>query len=142
MARRDGAGVRLITRKGNDFSVRFPFIVMAMSNLPARSCLIDGEAIVTDDAGLAVLELIRRQRASAAALLYAFDLLELDGEDLRRLPIEIRKRRFAKLLKGAPSNVVLNEHFDGNGTTIYAKQPFCREAADGRARKWPPTLLS
>jgi ATP-dependent DNA ligase len=61
--------VRLITCKGNDFGVQFLFI--AVTNLPARSCLIDGEAIVTDDTGLAVFELIRRQRTSAAAVLCA-----------------------------------------------------------------------
>ena len=44
LARRDSAGVRLITRAGNDFSSRFPFIAMAASKLPVRSCLIDGEA--------------------------------------------------------------------------------------------------
>jgi ATP-dependent DNA ligase len=46
MARRDGAGVRLITRKGNDFTDLFPFIAMAVKSLPVRSCLIEGEAIV------------------------------------------------------------------------------------------------
>ena len=51
MARRDGAGVRLITRNGNDFSSRFPFIAMAVGKLPVRSCLIDGEAIVCDENG-------------------------------------------------------------------------------------------
>ena len=63
MARRDGAGVRLITRSGNDFSSRFPFIAMAISKLPVRSCLIDGEAIVCDESGLAVFDLIRRPRS-------------------------------------------------------------------------------
>jgi bifunctional non-homologous end joining protein LigD len=65
LARRDSAGVRLITRKGNDFSSRFPFIAMAVSKLPVSSCLIDGEAIVCDENGLAVFELIRRQGAFA-----------------------------------------------------------------------------
>jgi ATP-dependent DNA ligase len=60
MARRDGAGVRLITRQGNDFTSRFPFIVEAVAALPKRSFLIDGEAIVTNDGGLAVFNLIRR----------------------------------------------------------------------------------
>src|SRR5438477_12866233 len=54
LARKDGAGVRLITRKGNDFSSRFPFIAMVVSKLSVRSCLIDGEAIVCDENGLAV----------------------------------------------------------------------------------------
>src|SRR6516162_4363164 len=84
LARRDGAGIRLITRAGNDFSSRFPFITMAVGKLPVRSCLIDGEAIVCDETGLAVFDLIRRHDAGEHAILSAFDLLELDGRDLRR----------------------------------------------------------
>jgi ATP-dependent DNA ligase len=55
MARRDGAGIRLITRNGNDFTNRFPIIVAAVTALSARSFLIDGEAIVTNGDGLACL---------------------------------------------------------------------------------------
>jgi bifunctional non-homologous end joining protein LigD len=98
LARKDAAGVRLITRNGNDFSSRFPFIAMAVGKLPVRSCLIEGEAIVCDENGLAVFELIRRQGAVASAVHCAFDLLELDGKDLRCQPIEQRKRLLAKLL--------------------------------------------
>jgi ATP-dependent DNA ligase len=54
MALRDAAGVRLYTRNGNDFTKRFLLIVASVMALPARSCLIDGEAIVSDDSGLAV----------------------------------------------------------------------------------------
>jgi ATP-dependent DNA ligase len=54
LARRDSAGVRLITHAGNDFSGRFPFIAIAVGRLPVRSCLIDGEAIVCDENGLAM----------------------------------------------------------------------------------------
>jgi len=86
LARRDSAGVRLITRAGNDFSSRFPFIAMAVGKLSVRSCLIDGEAIVCDENGLADFELISRQGALASAVHCAFDLLELNGEDLRRSP--------------------------------------------------------
>jgi bifunctional non-homologous end joining protein LigD len=92
MARRDAAGVRLLTRNGHDFAGRFPLAAAAVAALPARSCLIDGEAIVTDHKGLAVFDLIRGHRPSAAAVLCAFDLIELDGEDLRREPIETRER--------------------------------------------------
>src|SRR5947208_14224997 len=53
LARKDAAGVRLITRAGNDFSSRFPFIAIAVRAFPVRSCLIDGEAIVCDADGLA-----------------------------------------------------------------------------------------
>jgi ATP-dependent DNA ligase len=57
---RDGAGVRLITRHGNDFTARFPLAAAAVSALSARSFLIDGEAIVTNSDGLAMFDLIRR----------------------------------------------------------------------------------
>jgi ATP-dependent DNA ligase len=79
LARRNSAGVRLITRAGNDFSQRFPFITMAIGKLPVRSCLIDGEGIVCDENGLADFERIRRHGALASAVHCAFDLLELDG---------------------------------------------------------------
>jgi bifunctional non-homologous end joining protein LigD len=73
------------------FTKRFPLVVPAVAALPARFCLIDGEAIVSDEAGLAVFELIRSFRHDYAAVLCAFDLLEVDGQDLRRVPIEVRK---------------------------------------------------
>ena len=100
MARRDAAGARLLTRNGNDFAGRFPLAAAAVAALPARSCLIDGEAIVTDQRGLAVFDLIRGHRPNAAAVLCAFDLIELDGEDLRRTPIETRKSTLKSLLRG------------------------------------------
>jgi bifunctional non-homologous end joining protein LigD len=118
LARRDSAGVRLITRAGNDFSPRFPFIAIAVAKLPVRSCLIDGEAIVCDENGLAVFELIRRNGELASAVLCAFDLLELDGRDLRREPIEERKRLLAKLLSGSHLSIVLNEHFTDDGAIV------------------------
>jgi hypothetical protein len=133
IVRRDAAGVRLITRKGNDLTYRFPFIALAVAKLPVRSCLIDGEAIVCDDNGLAVFELIRRQRTSATAVHCAFDLLELDGEDLRRVPIERRKAHLAKLLRGAPPTIVLNEHYGADGAIIYRHA--CKLGCEGIVSK-------
>jgi bifunctional non-homologous end joining protein LigD len=103
MARRDAAGARLFTRKGNDFTKRFPTIAAAIEALSARSCFVDGEVIVCDENGLVVFDLIRRRRSSHAdAILCAFDLLELDGDDMRKLPIERRKIVLAKLLGRVP----------------------------------------
>jgi bifunctional non-homologous end joining protein LigD len=76
MARCDGASVRLITRHGNDFTSRFPLAAAAVTALPARSFLLDGEAIVTNDRGLAVFDLIRHKRHGADAVLCTFDLME------------------------------------------------------------------
>jgi bifunctional non-homologous end joining protein LigD len=133
LARRDSAGVRLITRAGNDFSSRFPFIAMAVAKLPLRSCLIDGEAIVCDDNGLAVFDLIHRHGALASAVLCAFDLLELDGRDLRREAIEDRKRLLGKLLRGSHLSIVLNEHFTEDGEIVFREA--CKLGCEGIVSK-------
>jgi bifunctional non-homologous end joining protein LigD len=133
LARRDSAGVRLITRAGNDFSSRFPFIAMAVSKLPVRSCLIDGEAIVCDENGLADFELIRRHGALASAVHCAFDLLELDGRDLRGEPIEKRKALLAKLLKGSHLSIVLNEHSEEDGAIVFREA--CKLSCEGIVSK-------
>src|ERR1043165_325390 len=119
LARRDSAGVRLITRAGNEFSHRFSFMAMTVGKLPVRSCLIDGEAIVCDESGLAVFELIRSHGALASAVHCAFDPLQLDGKDPRRQPIEERKRLLAQLLRGSLLSIVPNEHYEEDGAIVY-----------------------
>jgi ATP-dependent DNA ligase len=81
-------------------------VAMAVARLRAKR-LLDGEIIVCDESGLAVFDLIR---AVASAVHCAFGLIELDGKDLRRASIEERKSTPAKLLRGAPASIVLNEH--------------------------------
>ena len=93
MARRDGYKVRLISRNGHDPTYRFPLAAAAVAALPLRSCLIDGEAIACNDDGLAVFKLIRSYRRGDAVTLCAFDLIEVDGEDLRRGRSRIGNRR-------------------------------------------------
>jgi bifunctional non-homologous end joining protein LigD len=133
MARCDGAGVRLFTRNGNDFTARFPLTAAAVVALPAHSFLIDGEAIVTNDKGLAVFELIRRARNGDAAVLCAFDLIELEGEDLRRAPIEHRKHKLARLVRGPRPGIVLNEHYDGDGEIVFSYA--CKLGCEGIVSK-------
>jgi bifunctional non-homologous end joining protein LigD len=133
LARRDSAGVRLITRNANDFTDRFPFIATAVAELPVKSCLIDGEAIVCDENGLAVFDLIRRHGAGERAVLSAFDLLELDGKDLRRKPIETRKALLAKLLKGQQMSIVLNEYYEEDSAVVF--QQACRLCCEGIVSK-------
>ena len=133
MARRVGAGVRLITRHGRDLTARFPLAAAAVATLPSRSFLLDGEAIVTDDKGLAMFELIRRKRRGEAAVLIAFDLIELDGEDLRRAPLEHRKRKLAKLVRTPHPGIVLNEHYPGDGEFVF--EHACRLGCEGIVSK-------
>jgi bifunctional non-homologous end joining protein LigD len=112
MVRRDPAGVRLFTRKANDWTARFPLIVEAVNHLKVRSCLIDGEVVCCDERGLAIFQKLRQRREEHSAFLYAFDLLELNGADLRREPIEVRKATLASILRKSPPGVRLNEHLE------------------------------
>ena len=107
-----------------------------------RSCLIDGEAIVCDENGLAVFELIRGGGSKTSAVLCAFDLLELDGRDLRRRPIEERKGPIGKTAprsKSEPrysdekSGIVLNQHFEEDGAIVFGKA--CRLGCEGIVSK-------
>jgi len=110
MARRDPVGVRLLTRNGNDWSARFPLVVETVNHLNVRSCLIDGEVVCCDERGLAIFSTLRQRRNEACAFLFAFDLLELDGLDMRREPIETRKATLASILRKSLPGVRLNEH--------------------------------
>jgi bifunctional non-homologous end joining protein LigD len=119
MARRNAAGVRLLTRNGHDWVDRFPLIVEAVAALRVRSCLIDGEAVCCDDNGVAVFAKLRQRRNDRHVLLYAFDLLELDGENLRREPLARRKMLLARLLVRARVGLQVNDHLAAAGDVVF-----------------------
>ena len=75
-----------------------------------RSCLIDGEVVCCDERGVAAFHVLRRRRNEPEAFLYAFDLLELDGLDMRRELIETRKATLASILRKSLPGVRLNDH--------------------------------
>ena len=102
--RRDGDAVRLFTRRGYDWTDRYPAIAgtAAMIRLSrVRSFTLDGEAVVAGADGIAVFDALHRRRKVTDAMLYAFDLLELNGEDLRPLPLGERKGRLERLGRAA-----------------------------------------
>ena len=119
MAELNAGSVKLITRKGFDLAQRFPLAAAAIAALPARSCVVDGEAIACDANGLSVFDLLRYRRQDDAVTLCAFDLLELDGADLRREPIEVRKRTLSGLLRRKHAGISFNRHFDVDGAIVY-----------------------
>jgi bifunctional non-homologous end joining protein LigD len=82
--------VRLFSRNGYDFTARFPKIVDAIASLPVRSCVVDGEAIVVDERGLSIFDALWYRLRDHVAVLCAFDLIELDSEDLRWARLEDR----------------------------------------------------
>jgi bifunctional non-homologous end joining protein LigD len=134
MARRDPVGIRLITRRGNDWSERFPLVVEAVNHLKVRSCLIDGEVVCCDERGLARFDLLRRRRNEAVAFLYAFDLLEIEGVDLPREPLEARKATLASILRKSRCGVRLNEHLeDPEGDVVFRHA--CKMGLEGIVSK-------
>jgi ATP dependent DNA ligase-like protein len=108
IARKDGDRVRLYSRPGNDMTRRFPLIADALTGLRSRSCIIDGEAVACDDNGLASFERIRYRQHDGDVFLYAFDLIELNGDDMRRDPLEVRKAtlRWPKLALACASTSI------------------------------------
>jgi bifunctional non-homologous end joining protein LigD len=133
VAHRDGDRVRLATRNGFDFADRFPLVVEAIAALPVGSCVLDGEAIAVDANGLSVFDLIRYRQHDHAVTLCAFDLLELDGEDLRRTPLELRKATLKGLLRRGHAGVAFNQHFAADGAIVY--QQACALGCEGIVSK-------
>src|SRR5258708_6691246 len=110
IVRRDGPIVRLYTRNAYDWTVRLPAIAAAAGRIKAKSFTIDGEAVVLGPDGLSRFEELRRRSAAHAAILYAFDLIEHDGEDLPDRPLLNRKAALARLLRDSEAGILLNEH--------------------------------
>jgi bifunctional non-homologous end joining protein LigD len=121
IARKSGTRVRLYSRPGNDLNYRFSLIVEALARLRCRSCIIDGEAVVCDEHGMARFDRIRYRRHDADAFIYAFDLIEFNGEDLRREPLTVRKATLASLLSRPAAGFRLNEHLEHEeGAQVFA----------------------
>jgi bifunctional non-homologous end joining protein LigD len=96
--------------------------------------LIDGEVVCCGENGLAAFQLLRLRRNEPQAFLYAFDLLELDGTDLRREPIEVRKSTLASILRKSRPGVRLNEHLEHDcGLTVF--QHACKMGLEGIVSK-------
>lgn len=128
--------VTLFTRKGLDWTHRFPEIAKAVAALPARTALLDGEAVVLDEAGASNFALLQQdlggrggKKISRNSLYYAFDLLQMDGEDLRGLPLDERKARLAALTEGAGERLRFSDHIAGDAQAMIRHA--CRLGLEG-----------
>jgi bifunctional non-homologous end joining protein LigD len=133
IARKSGDRVRLYSRPGNDLTYRFPLIVESLARLRSRSCIIDGEAVVCDENGVPSFDRIRYRRHDAAVFLYAFDLIEVNGDDLRREPLDTRKATLASVLRRAALGLRFNEHIEADGPTVFAHA--CKMSLEGIVSK-------
>jgi bifunctional non-homologous end joining protein LigD len=113
----------LLTRTGLDWTERFPVIAKSVLNLPVKSALIDAEVVVHTEGGVASFTaLVETLKAGKGDLiLYVFDLLYLDGYDLRGAPLSARKAALAKLVEayGDGGRLKYSEHLAGDGETIF-----------------------
>ena len=130
---RRASRVRLYSRPGNDLTDRFWLIVEALVWLRAASCIIDGEAVCCGDDGMPSFDRIRYRRHDGEVFLYAFDLIELNGDDLRREPFGSRKATLASLLRRAAPGLRLNEHIEADGPTVFAHA--CKMGLEGIVSK-------
>jgi bifunctional non-homologous end joining protein LigD len=133
IVRRDGPTVRLYTRNAHDWTARLPAIAAAAARIKAKSFTIDGEAVVVGPDGLSRFDDLRRREAAHSAMLYAFDLIEHDGQDLRGRPYLDRKAALARLLRDTEVGILLNEHVVGDGPTVFAHA--CRLGVEGIVSK-------
>jgi bifunctional non-homologous end joining protein LigD len=113
ICRRDGAQVRVFSRRGHDWTDRVPAIADALAALKVKSVTIDGEGCVCNPDGVTDFDLLRAalgRKGSRRVFLYAFDVLELDGRDLRSRKWEDRRKALTKLLRKAPAGIRLSDH--------------------------------
>ncbi len=113
--------MRLFTRRGDDWTRKFPLITKAVAGLRSRGVVIDGEAVYCDRNGVANFDELQSQAHNNSVFLYGFDLLEIGGIDLRGQPLEERKGRLHHLLRNVSrAGIQFNDHFVGDGATIFA----------------------
>jgi bifunctional non-homologous end joining protein LigD len=133
---RDAEGVRIITRGGHDWTHRFPAIEAAALALSSESFILDGEAIVADESGHSSFSLLQQDlggRGGKAiarnAILYAFDLLYIDGHGISRMSLEERRHMLEDLLDGETGAIRLSKEVEGDGAVFLAQA--CKLGLEG-----------
>src|SRR4051794_2656205 len=116
-ARLEHGKVRLLTRKGLDWRDKFPNVAAAVADLPAETALLDGEIVVEDESGHSNFSLLQATLSEGSRerfVYYVFDLLHLDGRDLRDVPVIARKVELKRLVESANAGAAIrySEHFE------------------------------
>jgi len=134
IVQREGKRVRLLTRRGYDWSDRYPLITQAALRLRKQSFVIDEEAVVLGPDGISDFEGLHGGKCDAEVRLYAFDQLVDDGVDMRDEILQIRKLWLGKLLKRSSDGIVYNDHEAGAiGPRLF--QQACKMGLEGIVSK-------
>jgi bifunctional non-homologous end joining protein LigD len=118
IARKSGARVRIWTRHGKEQSASFVAIANALRFLPVTACVLDGEAVTHTADGWPDFYGLRSADGAARAVLFAFDLLDLDGVDLRGRPLTERRSILEELVFEPREGLRLSEVYDGHGDVL------------------------
>jgi ATP-dependent DNA ligase len=113
IVQREGKHVRLFTRNGHDWTDHYPLIVEAALKNRTGSFVIDGEAVLLGVDGISDFNGLHSRRHNDEVQLYAFDILVLDGDDLRKLPLHLRKNNLARLLARRPEGIFVSDYEQG-----------------------------
>src|SRR5947208_7231565 len=113
IVQREGKRIRLFTRNGYDWSHRFPLIVRAALRNRQSSFVIDGEAVLLGVDGRSDFDSLHSRKHDDEVQFYAFDMLALEGEDLRPLPLHLRKAKLARLLARRVNGIFLSDFEQG-----------------------------
>jgi bifunctional non-homologous end joining protein LigD len=123
LCRLDGGRVQFWSRNARDWTDKFLSIVDAIKLLPAKSAFIDGEIVIVDAQGRSSFQKLQRSmgKSVSSGFIYAvFDLIYLDGFDLRQTPLRLRKDLLENLCKASGHRLLrYSEHFEGNGDTFF-----------------------
>jgi bifunctional non-homologous end joining protein LigD len=136
-ARKDGPQVQLLTRTGLDWTHRMKTIAVQVSTLPAQDCILDGEVVVLAENGtssFADLQAAFQEGANRPLTYFVFDLLHLNGRNLRKLPLIERKALLTGLLAHAGEYLRLSEHLEASGETVFREA--CALHAEGIVSKY------
>ena len=120
-ALRDGKA-HLVSRRRNSLNERFPELRDIGEAIKAKTALIDGEIVALDEDGLPRFEALRSRRRNCSVVLYAFDLLYLDGYDLTACPLIKRKALLRRILpKNNTGRIRFTDHIVGSGEALFKK---------------------
>jgi len=143
-----GGDVTLTSRAGNDLTGRFPSVAKAVEQaLKTPDCVLDGEVCALDDQGRSSFSAMQQDKGGTRYVLYAFDLLEVEGEPLLDLPLTERRDRLESLLDRRNRTVLFSAGFDDGEALleaaraqglegVIAKRADSRYVPGKRAREW------
>ena len=156
LAFKTGQEVRLLSRNRTNFSDDYPQLINGLKSLPAKSATLDGEIVALDQHGRPSFQLLQGYGKSKRSpiVYYAFDLVFLDGTDLRSRPLIERRKLLEKLLKKAPDNIRFSQELQGKREELLqvvrqfqlegliAKRPDSRYESGRRSGAWVKVKLT